>query len=568
MGLHQGTGFPGHDHSEGIRRPGLLRPCAFGDRHQAVDALVGAGGVGHGAQLAGAGRTVAALRHRGAEAPLPAAPGPRRGNTGLRAHQPVGRLGRGRHSRPRHGLQGPVARPGSPGHARHLGQALHHAGARLHAAGAGVSPVRPGRPAGRAQGSRHHLRTGAARSSRRRHRPAPFSAQRDVHERPHPRHGRIHAAGVHHRRARHGRPGLAHADGMPGGGPLDLAAVVQRRHGPADRARRGRLCAGAQPVPHAGGQIRRRGGGAGAHRRPHLPDGRGARHDGRRRGPGRKARRGIGHRQIPRHRTRPPGGQRRHGHQRRQGHLPGSVELPGPRLPATADRHHGGRRQHSHAQPDHLRPGRDPLPSLRAGRNARGAGPRRRARPARVRPRAVGPCPPRGRQRAAGAGRRAERRAAEPRPARGGAFDARLLSRAVALQQRLRAAGRRLHAGAGRQPEAARAAVGAAGRHPGADVPGQRGAQAFRGRRPPGRGRAPGALGRARRAVPAAAGLRRRAGQSAQPVGGLDDATYHLPMGTSPGRAGRQAGPGGGAVADRPRRGARPPDRQLLHPRQ
>ena len=34
-----------------------------------------AGGVGHGAELARPGRAAAALRHRGAEEPLPAAPG-------------------------------------------------------------------------------------------------------------------------------------------------------------------------------------------------------------------------------------------------------------------------------------------------------------------------------------------------------------------------------------------------------------------------------------------------------------------------------------------------------------
>ena len=45
------------------------------NRDQAVDALVSAGGVGDGAELARPGRTAAALRHRGTEEPLPAAPG-------------------------------------------------------------------------------------------------------------------------------------------------------------------------------------------------------------------------------------------------------------------------------------------------------------------------------------------------------------------------------------------------------------------------------------------------------------------------------------------------------------
>lgn len=220
-----------------------------------------------------------------------------------------------------------MAGPRSDRHARQLGQALHHAGAGLHAAGPGLPPVRPGRPARRQERPGHHLRAGAARPSRRGHRPPPLPAECDVHERPDPRPRRLHAAGLHHRRPGHGRPGLAHADGMPGGRPLDLAAIVQHRHVQADRARRRRLRPRAQPVPHPGRQVRRGRGGAGPHRRPHLHDGRRAQHDRRRRGPGRKALGGIGHRQVPRHRARAPGRQRRHGRDRRQGHLPGAVQL-------------------------------------------------------------------------------------------------------------------------------------------------------------------------------------------------------------------------------------------------
>ena len=46
----------------------------------------------------------------------------------------------------------------------------------------------------------------------------------------------------------------------------------------------------------------------------------------------------------------------------------GPEELSRPRLPGRAGRHHGRGRQHPDAQPDHLRPGRGPLPSLRAAR--------------------------------------------------------------------------------------------------------------------------------------------------------------------------------------------------------
>ena len=72
--LPEEPGLPGHDHSQVLRRPGLFRLCAFRDRDQAVDPLVGAGRVGHGAELAGPGRAAAALRHRRAEEPLSAAP--------------------------------------------------------------------------------------------------------------------------------------------------------------------------------------------------------------------------------------------------------------------------------------------------------------------------------------------------------------------------------------------------------------------------------------------------------------------------------------------------------------
>jgi acyl-CoA dehydrogenase len=63
-----------------------------------------------------------------------------------------------------------------------------------------------------------------------------FPAQRDVHERPDARQGRVHAPRLRDRWAGDGRPGLADADGVSGGWPLDLAAVVEYRHGPTDRA--------------------------------------------------------------------------------------------------------------------------------------------------------------------------------------------------------------------------------------------------------------------------------------------------------------------------------------------
>ena len=57
---------------------------------------------GGGAELARTRRTAGPLRHRGAEEPLPAAPGARRGDPLLRADQPDGRLRCGVHQRHRH----------------------------------------------------------------------------------------------------------------------------------------------------------------------------------------------------------------------------------------------------------------------------------------------------------------------------------------------------------------------------------------------------------------------------------------------------------------------------------
>ena len=58
--------------------------------------------------------------------------------------------------------------------------------------------------------------------------------------------------------------------------------------------------------------------------------------------------------------------QRRHGRHRRQGHLHGAFQFPGRRLHAASGRDHRRGREHPDPQPHHLRPGRDPLPSVRA----------------------------------------------------------------------------------------------------------------------------------------------------------------------------------------------------------
>ena len=86
----------------------VLRLAPFAGGHETLDALLGRRRLGDGAELARAGRVADALRHRGAEEPLSAAPRARRRNPLLRADQPLRRLGCRRDSRYRHRLPGYV----------------------------------------------------------------------------------------------------------------------------------------------------------------------------------------------------------------------------------------------------------------------------------------------------------------------------------------------------------------------------------------------------------------------------------------------------------------------------
>ncbi|MCY1483583.1 hypothetical protein D9M68_171640 [compost metagenome] len=137
LAVHQGQRLLRPDHSQAVRRQGLLRlrPLPGGD--EAGHPQRRPGLHGDGAQLPGPGRTAAALRHRGPARPLPAAPGPRRGHSLLRPHRPAGRLRRRRHAGHRDRLQGPVERRGSHWPAPELGEALHHPRPGRH-------PARPG----------------------------------------------------------------------------------------------------------------------------------------------------------------------------------------------------------------------------------------------------------------------------------------------------------------------------------------------------------------------------------------------------------------------------------------
>ena len=197
--------------------------------------------------------------------------------------------------------------------------------------------------------------------------------------------------GLGDRRPADAGPRLANADGMPGRGPRHFASVVEHGHGDTRRARRRRVCARAHAVQDGDRQVRGHRGGARAHGRQSLHDGRDARgHCGRDR-PGREAGRADGDREVPHHRARAPDDQRRHGRDRRQGHLHGTVEFPGRRLHAAPGRDHRRGREHPDAQPHHLRTGRDPLPPVRAEGDQGDARHRFAAGLDRVRRRAVRP---------------------------------------------------------------------------------------------------------------------------------------------------------------------------------
>jgi hypothetical protein len=193
--MHQGQGLPRHDHPEALRRPGVLRLRPFGSGAEAVHALRGSGGVGDGAQLAGSGRTAAALRHRGTEGPLPAAPGQGPGDPGLRADQPAGRLGCRLDPRPRHRLQGPVAGQGSRSACASPGTSATSRSGRSARCSASPSACTTPTPARRRRKDpRHHLRAGADRPPRREHRPPPLPAECRVPERAELGQGCVHAA--------------------------------------------------------------------------------------------------------------------------------------------------------------------------------------------------------------------------------------------------------------------------------------------------------------------------------------------------------------------------------------
>jgi hypothetical protein len=147
-------------------------------------------------------------------------------------------------------------------------------------------------------------------------------------------------------------------------------------------------------------------------------------------------------------------------------------------------------------------------------------------------------------------------------PVECGAGNATLSPAAGAHLGRVRLPCRRLDAHHGRRSQAQGKALRAAGRHPVADVSVLGHAQALRGRRPPGGRCAAHALGHLGCAVQGAERLRRRDRQLPQPLHRRAAALVHLPARPPLHRAVGQAGPRGGAAADRAVGHARPPDRR------
>ncbi len=188
-----------------------------------------------------------------------------------------------------------------------------------------------------------------------------------------------------------GGPRLAHARRAAVGRPLHFAALERNRRSESGSLRHRRVRAHPPAVQRSGRSVRRRRGSARAHDRHHLHHGRRALGHGRRDRRRREAVRAFGDAEVSPHRVRPQRRQRRHGYPRRQGHHARPPQLPGARLRPGAGRDHGRRREHADAQPDHLRPGRDPLPSVRPARNERGARERQAQGPQGIRRGAVRP---------------------------------------------------------------------------------------------------------------------------------------------------------------------------------
>ena len=178
----------------------------------------------------------------------PAAPRARRGDAVLRADRADLRLGCGHHARYRLRHARPARGQGDD---RHQALAGTSATSRWRPmatlVGLAFRLFDPGEHARPRRGYRHHARRCPGQPSRRQDRPAASAGGRRVPQRPELGQGRLHPDGLGDRRRRDGRAGLAHADGVPRRGPLDLAAVVGGRRRQGDAAQHHRL----RPHPQA-----------------------------------------------------------------------------------------------------------------------------------------------------------------------------------------------------------------------------------------------------------------------------------------------------------------------------
>ena len=248
-----------------------------------------------------------------AEEPLPAAPGEGPRNPVLRAHQPRGRLRRRLDSRLRHRV------PAASGRARKCSacasrgtSATSRSGPVATLLGLAFRLYDPEGLIGRREGPRHHLRAGSDATRPgvnigRRHLPLNAAFQNG------PNSGKdvfMPLDWIIGGREYAGK-GWRMLDGLPRRRARDLAADLRRRRRQGAGALRRRLRARAQPVQDADRPVRRRRGGARAHRRALLHDGRDARHDRGRGRPRREAGGALGDRQVPHDRARAPVRERR-----------------------------------------------------------------------------------------------------------------------------------------------------------------------------------------------------------------------------------------------------------------
>ena len=107
-----------------------------------------------------------------------------------------------------------------------VGQALHHAGAQGDARRSRLPRLRSRQHSRQGREPRHHGGHDPGRPPGRRDRPPAFAVGRRVPQRTQLGQGRVHPHRLGDRRREDGGPGLAHADGVPGGRPRHLAAVV------------------------------------------------------------------------------------------------------------------------------------------------------------------------------------------------------------------------------------------------------------------------------------------------------------------------------------------------------